>query len=401
MTTNGVASALFSRAQSLLPWMVEIRRDLHRHPELGLEEHRTSRQIQRWLGELEIPFQAGLAGTGVLGSIGDPGSKRAVALRADIDALPLHDAKDVPYRSTIDGRMHACGHDFHTAALFGAARLLTERAEALPGLVKLIFQPAEETVGGAKLLIEEGVLDDPPVEAIFGLHVDPGIEVGGIGLHYGQRNASSDTITLHVHGRSSHGAYPASGVDAIVVAAQVVSAVQSVISRNVDARDAAVITFGTIAGGSQGNIVAHHVELVGTVRSLDVTTRERVLERLRATAEGVAAGLGGRAELVVEPGYDPLINDDHMVGTVRSNAERLLGDDAIKVYPKANMGVEDFAYYLRKARGAFYAIGVRNEARGIVHPVHNQHFDADEDALAIGATLQAMNALSVLHDDRC
>ena len=308
----------------------------------------------------------------------------------------LHDAKDVDYRSTIDGRMHACGHDFHTAALFGAARLLRENHEAVPGLVKLIFQPAEETVGGAKLLIEEGVLDDPSVEAIFGLHVDPGIEVGGIGLHYGQRNASSDTVRLHIHGTSCHGAYPSSGVDAIVVAAQVVSAAQSVISRNIDARDAAVITFGTIQGGSQGNIVAQHVELVGTVRSLDPRTRARVLDRLRETAEGVAAGFGGRAELVIEPGYDALINDDAMVGLVRQNAEFLLGDDAIKVYPKANMGVEDFAYYLRKARGAFYALGVRNEARGIVHPVHNEHFDADEDALAIGATLQAMNAISAL-----
>lgn len=392
------AADLLAEAREILPWMVEIRRDLHRHPELGLEEHRTSARIQAWLDELEIPYRAGLAGTGVLGLLGSQAADRAVALRADIDALPLQDAKDVPYRSTIDGRMHACGHDVHTAVLFGAARLLASRRGQLAGLVKLIFQPAEETVGGAKLLIEEGVLRDPPVAAIFGLHVDPGIEVGRIAVRYGQRNASSDTITLRIHGTSCHGAYPAGGVDAIVVAAQVISAVQTVISRNVDARRAAVITFGTIRGGTQGNIVANQVELVGTVRSLDPRTRSRVLERLRSTAEGVAQGLGGRAELVVDPGYDPLINDQGMVEVVSANAEVMLGDDTVTVYPQANMGVEDFAYYLSHAPGAFYSLGVRNEARGIVHPVHNERFDADEDALAVGAALQALNALTVLAD---
>lgn len=391
-----LAADLGARARAILPWMTEIRRDLHRHPELGLEEHRTSRRIQEWLAEIGIPFRAGLAGTGVLGLLGRPGAARAVALRADIDALPLHDAKDVPYRATAPGRMHACGHDVHTAVLFGAARLLAELGDDLPGLVKLIFQPAEETVGGAKLLIEEGVLREPPVAAIFGLHVDPSIEVGGVGLRYGQRNASSDTITLHVHGTSCHGAYPAAGIDAIVVAAQVVSAVQSVVSRNVDARRAAVITFGIIHGGTQGNIVANHVELVGTVRSLDSETRGRVLERLREVAEGVATGMGGRAELVVEAGYDALINDDAMVEVVKANAEALLGHGTVTVYPQANMGVEDFAYYLAHAPGAFYSLGVRNQARGIVHPVHNENFDVDEDCLAVGAALQAMNALSVL-----
>ena len=389
------AARWLAAAKAVQPWTVAIRRDLHQHPELGLEEHRTSAQIQAWLDEIGVPFTAGLAGTGVLGTLRGRG-ERVVALRADIDALPLHEANDVPYRSTVPGRMHACGHDVHTAVLLGAARLLAGLGDALPGTVKLIFQPAEETVGGAKLLIEEGVLDDPPVEAIFGLHVDAGLEVGTVGLHYGQRNASSDTVTLRIHGTSSHGAYPSGGVDAIVVAAQVISAVQSIVSRNVDARRSAVITFGTIAGGTQGNIVANEVTLVGTVRTLDPAMRTLVLRRLRETAEGVAAGLGGRAELDIDPGYDPLINDDRMVDVVRGHAEALGGPASVKVYPLPNMGVEDFAYYLSHVPGAFYAFGVRNEARGIVHPVHKERFDVDEDCLPYGVAMQVMNALAIL-----
>jgi len=376
--------------------MVEIRRDLHRHPELGLEEHRTSAKVRDLLEEMGIEHVGGLAGTGVLGLIRGRPQGRVVALRADLDALPLQDAKEVPYRSEIPGKMHACGHDVHTAILLGAARILAARATELAGTVKLLFQPAEETVGGARLLIEEGALDDPPVEAIFGLHVDSELEVGAIGLRYGQRNASSDNLFITIHGRSCHGAYPAGGVDAIVAAAQVISALQTVVSRNVDAREAAVVTIGTIRGGTQGNIVASRVELVGTARSLDPAIRELVLRRVRETAEGVAAGLGARAEVEIEPSYDPLINDDAMVDVVRRNAVRLLGEESIVVRARPNMGVEDFAFYLSRVPGAFFSLGVRNEAAGIVHPVHNELFDVDERSMPVGAAMQVRNALAIL-----
>jgi amidohydrolase len=274
--------------------------------------------------------------------------------------------------------------------------LLLELTPKFPGLVKLLFQPAEETVGGAKLLIAAGVLEKPKVEAIFGLHVEPALDVGQVELRYGQRNASSDTITLTIHGRAGHGAYPADSVDAIMVAAQVLSALQTIVSRNVDARDSAVLSFGRIEGGSQGNIVADRVRLVGTVRTLDPAIRKTVLGRLVECAEGIAAALGGRAEVEIEAGYDPLINDDRMVDVVRANARRLVGEENIRVNRQPNMGVEDFAYYLSHAPGAFYSLGVRNEARGIVHSVHNDRFDADEECLAYGATLQVANALSIL-----
>jgi len=389
------AEALLAEARALLPWMVEVRRELHRHPELGLEERWTSARIQEHLAGLSIPFVAGLAETGVLGTIG-AGDGRTVALRADIDALPLQDAKEVSYRSEIPGRMHACGHDVHTTVLLGAARLLQERLRGRSGTVKLIFQPAEETVGGAKLLVEQGVLENPKVEAIFGLHVDPGLAVGEFGLKYGQRNASSDDVAITIHGRSCHGAYPAAGVDAIVVMAHVVTALQMIVSRNVDARQSAVITLGTIEGGTQGNIVAQRVKTVGTVRTLDRAIRELVLGRIREVAEGVASGLGARAEVEITPSYDPVINDDAMVDVVRAGAERLVGESKVTVFDRPNMGVEDFGFYLTHVPGAFYSLGVRNEARGIVHPVHNDRFDVDEECLAYGAAMQALNALAIL-----
>jgi amidohydrolase len=380
--------------------MIEIRRDLHQHPELGLEEHRTAARIQEWLDELGIDHQDGLAGTGVLGVVKGNSEGRTVALRADIDALPLEDTKDVPYRSQVPGKMHACGHDVHTAVLFGAAQILAQLTDRFAGNVKLIFQPAEETVGGAKLLIEEGVLENPAVEAIFGLHVDPGLDVGTFGLRYGQRNASSDDVKLTIRGRSGHGAYPAGGIDAIVIASQVVTALQSVVSRNVDARQSAVVSFGTIRGGTQGNILAHEVELVGTVRSLDQATREHVLRRVKEIAEGVAEGMGGLAEVEIDPSYDPLVNDDRMVEVVRQSATALAGEEKVEVVPRPNMGVEDFAYYCSSVPGAFFSLGVRNEEKGIVHPVHSQRFDVDEECMVYGAAVQALNALSILNSPK-
>jgi amidohydrolase len=251
-------------------------------------------------------------------------------------------------------------------------------------------------VGGARLLIAAGVLEDPAVDAIFGLHVDPALEVGRVGVRYGQRNASSDDLEITVHGRSAHGAYPAGGVDAIVVAAQIVTALQTVVSRNVDARQSAVVSLGTIEGGTQGNIVASRVRLAGTVRTLDPTTRELVLRRVRETAEGVAAGLGARAEVRIAPSYDPLVNHDPMVDVVRRGAVELLGEENVVVVPHPSLGVEDFAFYLARVPGAFYSLGVGNAAAGIVHPVHHELFDADERCLAVGAALQALNALAVL-----
>ena len=292
--------------------------------------------------------------------------------------------------------MHACGHDVHTTVLLGAAKILHRLRDEFRGTVRLLFQPAEETIGGAKLLIKAGALTEPPVAAVFGLHVESSLPVGQFAVRYGQRNASSDALHLVIHGLSGHAAYPSNTVDAIVVAAQVVSALQTVVSRNVDGRDAAVVTFGTIHGGSIANVITNRVELTGTVRTLDPAVRQRVLQRVREVAEGTAQALGGRAELTIETGYDALINNDEMVEIARANAARLVGEERITVHPRANMGVEDFAYYASRVPGAFFSLGVRNEARGIVHPEHHERFDVDEDCLPLGVAIQVLNALSIL-----
>jgi len=390
------ASDILAAAKNILPWMIEIRRDFHQHPELGLEEHRTSSTVCSLLDEMGVEFEGEVAGTGVVGLVRGNGDGGVVALRADLDALPLQDDKDAPYASKVPGKMHACGHDVHTTILLGVARLLASEKISLPGTVKLLFQPAEETVGGAKLMIAAGALENPTVDAIFGLHVDPTLEVGTVGLHYGQRNASSDDLEIIVHGDAAHGAYAYEGVDAIVAAAHVITSLQTIVSRNVDAREAAVVSLGTIRGGTQANIVANRVEVVGTVRCLNEATRRSVLRRIKESAEAVALGLGARAEVKIEPRYDPVVNDDAMVTVVRESSSRLLGDDRIITFPKPNMGVEDFGYYLSEAPGAFYSLGVRNEGAGIVHPVHHGLFDVDESSMAIGVALQVLNALAVL-----
>ncbi|MCJ7753208.1 MAG: M20 family metallopeptidase [Thermoanaerobaculales bacterium] len=389
-------SDVLAAANEILPWMIEVRRDLHQNPELGLEEHRTSAKIQGLLDEMGIEHIDGLGVTGVLGLIRGTGEGKVVALRGDMDALPIQDAKDVSYASTIPGKMHACGHDVHTTVLLGAARLLQKNRSSFSGTVKLLFQPAEETVGGAKLLIAAGALENPRVDAIFGLHVDPELDVGRVGLHFGQRNASSDNLQIIVHGKAAHAAYPYLGVDAIVAAAHVVTSLQAIVSRNLDAREAAVVSLGTISGGTQANILADRVVLVGTVRCLDQATRTLVLQRIKETAEAVALALGARAEVNIEPSYDPVVNDASMVHIVEESSRKLLGDESVVIFKTPQMGVEDFGYYLSEVPGAFYSMGVRNEAAGIVHPVHNGLFDVDENAMAIGVALQVLNTKAVL-----
>ena len=388
---------IWQQAQELLPWLIEVRRDFHQYPELGFAEFRTQEQIMRYLDEMGIPHVKA-AGTGIVGLIqgGRPGA--VVALRADIDALPILEAEDREYRSKIPGRMHACGHDAHTTCLLGAARILNGIKEELPGTVKLFFQPAEETDGGALPMIKEGVLDNPKVDAVFGLHVSADIPVGQIGVKYGQMNAASDDLHITVRGENGHGAYPHSGRDAIVIAAHVITALQTIVSRNVDPRQAAVITLGVIQGGTATNILAQEVKLSGTIRTLDPKVRAFVKERVREVADLTARSLGGEAEVTMLEGYTALINNDELVDLVKRNGEELLGPQNVRINPLPNMGVEDFAYFAEHVPGAFYHLGVRNEEKGCVYPVHHPRFDLDERSLAVGAALQAYNSLVYLKE---
>ncbi|QQK81685.1 amidohydrolase [Salicibibacter cibi] len=378
-------------AEQLLPWLSGIRRDFHMYPELGMEEYRTMDKIAGYLHDLNIPYEKNIANTGVVGMIeGSNPDGKTIALRADMDALPIYE-NDVPYRSRHEGKMHACGHDAHMTILLGAACMLASARDELPGNVKLLFQPAEETVGGAAPMIKEGVLENPRVDAVLGLHVAPELPVGSVGVKYGQMNASSDALVLTVHGEGAHAAYPAGGKDAIVIAAQIISALQTVVSRNVDARESAVVTFGTISGGTQPNIIADRVHLQGTMRTLDPKTRAGALDRIQETVKNVAKGLGGSAELAIEPGYTALINNGRMVDLVKGVGVELLGEENVTFIPKPSLGVEDFSFFAAEVPGVFYRLGVRNEEKGIIHGGHTPRFDIDEHALAVGAAMQAGN----------
>lgn len=374
------------------PWLVEVRRDFHRNPELSEKEFRTSEKIQSYLKEMGISFTPNIFNTGVIADIPGLDSSRTIAFRADMDALPINDLKDRDYASKNSGVCHACGHDAHMTMNLGIARYFYENKITPPCNIRLIFQPAEETVGGAKPMIEAGVLKD--VDYIFGIHVSEEIEAGEIVFKYGAMNASSDTLKIQVKGKSCHGAYPSNGVDAIVIGANLIMALQTIISRNIDSRDSAVITIGTINGGTQGNIVADSVELKGTLRTLNPGVRKLALERIKELVETLPLAYGGKGVFIREEGYTSLINNDSAVDIIKANGIKLLGKENVIESKTSRMGVEDFAYFLEKVPGAMFYVGSGNRDRGIESPAHNGGFDIDESALAVGVAMEVMNLYS-------
>lgn len=378
-------------------WLTSVRRDFHMHPELGFEETRTRDKIIGYLEEMNIEYKV-IAKTGVVGLIRGGKEGRTVGFRADIDALPIVDKKEVPYKSTVKGKMHACGHDAHTTILLGAAKILNDMKDELNGSVKLIFQPAEETTGGAKPMIEEGVLENPHVDGMFGLHVGNGIDVGKIAVKYGQMNAASDMIKIIIEGKSSHGAYPQSGVDAIAIAAQTIVAIQTIVSRNIDPNNPGVVTIGSIKGGTAGNIIADTVELEGIVRTLDPETREMVIDKLKRIVEKIPEGMGGKGTLIREKSYTSLINNDHMVDIVYRSGEELLGKDNIEIIKYPSFGVEDFSFFAEACDGAFFDLGSGNPNESIRPKAHNPYFDIDEDCLVYGVMMQVLNAINFLSE---
>lgn len=388
---------IWDEAKALDEWLIKTRRDIHKHPELGMEEYRTREKVTTLLDEMGISYETGYANTGVVGYIKGAKPGKTVALRADMDALPIKETNDVPYRSNVDGKMHACGHDAHTTILLGTARLLQKNKDHLHGTVKLFFQPAEETVGGAKPMIEEGVMDNPTVDAVFGLHVAPEIPVGQIGVKYGQMNASSDTLLMTVKGHSGHGAYPHEGKDAIVISSHVVTALQSIVSRNVDPRESAVISIGEIHGGKQKNIIADEVNMVGTLRTFTDDVRKLTLERIEDLLNYTTKALGGSYHFELgTDGYTSLINNDAMVDLVKQTGEKMVGAEKVRTIDQASMGVEDFAYFSKAAPSAFFRLGCRNEEKGITHGAHTGAFDIDEDCLSIGVAMQTQNVIDFL-----
>ena len=374
-------------------WLINVRRDLHKTPELGLKEFKTKEKIKKYLDEIGISYTEYKNTTAIVAEI-NSNFEKTVALRADIDALPIDEELDLDYKSQNPGVMHACGHDAHTAILLGACKVLYENRDLLKVNVKFFFQPGEE-IGAGKYMIEEGCLENPKVDMIFGLHVGSHIKTGYIEIKKGTAAASTDRLILKVLGKNGHGAYPHEGVDAIVIASYLVTALQSIISRNIDPTDSAVISFGKIEGGNKGNIICDEVKLTGTLRTLNEDTRHLIKEKIKAMCENVSIGFGGKVDLEIIPGIPTLVNTSELVDLVVKNTSELLGCDKVLKKEKSPLGAEDFAWFLQKVPGVFFNIGCGNEDKNTTYPIHNSKFNIDEDCLLIGTMIHVKNILSI------
>lgn len=377
--------------------IVALRRRLHRRPELSGEEHATSEAVREKLRERGIPFTAGYAGTGVLGVVEGGRDGGTVALRADMDALPMGEETGLPFASEVEGVMHACGHDAHAAMLVGAAYLLDDVREELPGRVLLVFQPAEEEspVGGAGPMMEDGVFDEHRPDAVFAQHVWPDLPVGRVGVRAGAMTGASDRFAVVVRGRGGHASKPHKTVDAIAAANQVLNALQTIVGRDVDPLESAVLTVGRIRGGERYNAVAAEVTLEGTIRTFRPETKGKVKERFFSVVEGVAAAMGAEAAVEYRDGYPATINAPEWAELVRATAQDLLGEEATpEVEP--SLGGEDFGRFLREYPGAYLRLGSA-APDGEPGRLHDPRFDVDEAALGVGTELMAQVAVDALY----
>ena len=384
-------------SKSISDWIIKIRRELHEHPELMYEEFKTCELIRRELDKLDITYKHPVAETGVLASIGN-GNGPCVALRADMDALPIHEETDVPFKSKIDGKMHACGHDCHVSMLLGAAKLLKEKENKINGTIKLLFQPAEEGGAGGKLMREEGVLKNPEVERIFGLHVWPQMPTGQIGSREGTFLAATTFLDLTVKGVGGHAAVPHLTRDPVLTSAQIITNLQSIISRELDPLDSGVVSISAIQGGQAANVIPPEVKILGTLRSLTMDGLKKLQTRVKEIAESIAKA--HECEAIVEyPGndYPPTVNDGEMWDFAKKVGSDMLGEENVSDL-EAVMGGEDFAYYTEKVKGCFVVLGMNNPDIDATYSVHHPMFKADEDALHIGTALHTIFALKSLEE---
>ena len=369
--------------------LITIRRDLHEHPELGFEEKRTSEKIKEFLTKEGIPYVE-VAKTGVCGII--KGEKkdnnRVIGLRADMDALPIQDKKVCSYSSKVPGKMHACGHDAHTTILLGVARILNKNKRLFGGCVKLFFEPAEETVGGAPFMIKEGVLENPRVDAIVGLHVTEDLDYGKIRIKSGVVNAASNPYKIKIKGRGGHGAAPHTTIDPIVIASNVVMALQTIVSREIAPVNPSVMTVGSINGGTAQNVIPEEVEITGIIRTLTKEDREYVVRRFKELVTGICRGMRGECDIYIEEGYPCLYNNATMVERVKYVGKELLGVENVVEQKHPSMGVESFAFFAMERTSAFYYLGTGNRTKGTDKAAHSNLFDIDEDAIPLGVAMQ-------------
>ncbi len=378
-------SDLNQRIEAILPDMIALRRDLHGHPELGLQEERTSGRVVEWLSRAgNLVLQTGVARTGVVALLNGERPGPCLAIRADMDALPITEQTGVPYASQTPGLMHACGHDGHTSCLVGTALVLSGMADELPGKIKFIFQPAEENDGGGRLMVEAGVLENPHVDAAIALHAWPVHPVGTISVRSGPAMAAVDTVTITVVGRGSHGAYPHKGIDPIATAAHIIVALQTIVSRSVDPVDCAVVTVGSIHAGSVPNVIPPECRMELTLRSHQRETRRRLQELVRQIAENTARSFGATANVELHEGYPVTVNDPRLSEWAVEIGREILGPDRALTTDPPSMGAEDFSYYAERVPAMMFRLGVRPRGTETYPSLHNPQFNFNDDAIATG-----------------
>jgi amidohydrolase len=382
-------------AKQYAPALIEVRHHLHAHPELSYQEFETSKFIQQQLKELGVPFEI-KATTGVVGMVkGKNPEKRVIALRADIDALPIKEENNVSYKSKNEGIMHACGHDVHTTCLLGAAKILNDLKADWEGTVKLIFQPGEEkNPGGASLLIKEGVLENPKPSSIFGLHVHPGLAIGKMSFRSGKVMASADELYITIKGKGGHAAAPHLCIDPILIASHLIVSLQQIVSRNNNPHNPTVLSITAIEGGSTTNVIPGEVKLKGTFRAMDEEWRFKAHSLIRKMATDLVHSMGGEIDLLIDVGYPSVYNNEVLNETTRKKAEEFIGKTNVEE-TEPRMGAEDFGYYTQLIPGCFYRLGVMNKEKGIVSGVHTPTFNIDESAIEIGMGMMAWLGSSV------
>lgn len=389
---------LKSDIDELVPDLVAMRRDLHEHPELAFQEVRTSGIVAQRLRALGLEVRTGVAKTGVVGLLkggaSGPGAK-TIAIRADMDALPIFEMNDIDYRSTVDGQMHACGHDGHTSIALAVADILSKRRAELTGNVKFIFQPAEETIGGAEPMVKEGAMAG--VDGVIGLHLISDYPVGRVGVRAGTVFASADKFVLTVQGKGGHAAMPETTVDPIVVAAYIITALQTLISRETSPFSPAVITIGRVQAGTAFNIIPETAEMQGTMRSFSQEHRQKLIRRITEVANGVASAMGATCEVKFFDGCIPCTNDATMTALVHKVAVETVGADKVDDGEEVmTTGSDDMAYFLKAAPGCYFIVGANNPEKGASYPHHHPRFNVDEDALPIGVEVLTRAALEFL-----
>ncbi len=390
---------LQAKVNEIFPQVVELRRQLHMYPELSGEEEETGKFIQSELNRLDIPYQSSIASHGICATIYGKDRSRGVGIRADMDALPLTERADVPFKSRKPGIMHGCGHDIHTAILLGTARILNEMKKDLSGSVRLLFQPSEETIGGAKQMIDAGCLENPKISSVIGLHVDPFVDAGCIQFIPGAMNAASCEFYVTVIGKSCHGAHPAEGIDSLLASCTMVSSLQSIITRKIDPAEAALITVGQFHSGTKNNIISGETRFSGIIRTLNMENRSFIKKQIEEVCTATAQAYGAVCSIEFCDSYPSLENDRQLLDWIRPACEEALGRTCVFLCTKPSLGADDFAYFCHGTRGLYYNIGTRRPGDKDPYPIHSDRFDPDEECIRAGILTEVLAVLKILEEE--